>query len=122
MRVAVLDDYQGVALAMGPWDELGDAVTVTAFTDHVAGDDALIQRLAGFEVVVAMRERTPFPRARLERLPTLRRFRDHPLERGFSIGQCESGVATRRGEHDARFVISARPHGREYSEMIRNRA
>jgi len=46
MRVAVLDDYQGVALAMGPWDELGDAVTITAFTDHLAGDDALIQRLA----------------------------------------------------------------------------
>jgi phosphoglycerate dehydrogenase-like enzyme len=72
MRVAVLDDYQAVALAMGPWDELGDAVAVTVFTDHVAGDDALIERLADFEVVVAMRERTPFPRARLERLPRLK--------------------------------------------------
>jgi len=72
VRVAVLDDYQGVALAMGPWGELGDAVAVTAFTDHVAGDDALIQRLADFEVIVAMRERTPFPRERLERLPRLK--------------------------------------------------
>jgi phosphoglycerate dehydrogenase-like enzyme len=72
MRVAVLDDYQAVALAMGPWHELGDAVAVTVFTDHVADDDALVARLADFEVVVAMRERTPFPRARLERLPRLR--------------------------------------------------
>jgi phosphoglycerate dehydrogenase-like enzyme len=72
VRVAVLDDYQGVALSMAPWTDLGDAVAVTAFTDHVADDDALIRRLAGFDVVVAMRERTPFTRARLERLPDLR--------------------------------------------------
>jgi phosphoglycerate dehydrogenase-like enzyme len=72
VRVALLDDHQGVALAMAPWDELGEDVAVTAFTDHVAGDDALVERLAGFEVVVAMRERTPFTRARLERLPDLR--------------------------------------------------
>jgi phosphoglycerate dehydrogenase-like enzyme len=68
----VLDDYQGVALAMGPWHELGDSVAVTVFTDHVADDDALVARLADFEAVVAMRERTPFPRARLERLPRLK--------------------------------------------------
>jgi phosphoglycerate dehydrogenase-like enzyme len=72
MRVAVLDDYQGVALELGPWEELGDDVEVTAFRDHVAGDDALVARLAGFDAVVAMRERTPFTRARLERLAELR--------------------------------------------------
>ena len=70
--VALLDDYQGVARSMGLWEELGDAVEVTAFSDHVADDDALVERLAPFEVVVAMRERTPFTRARLERLPALR--------------------------------------------------
>ena len=47
-------------------------MAVTAFDDHVADDDALIERLAPFEIVVAMRERTPFPRARLERLPGLK--------------------------------------------------
>jgi phosphoglycerate dehydrogenase-like enzyme len=72
VRVAILDDYQRVAPALGPWEELGDSVAVTAFDDHVAGDDALVARLAPFEVVVAMRERTPFPRERLERLPNLR--------------------------------------------------
>jgi phosphoglycerate dehydrogenase-like enzyme len=71
-RVAILDDYQRVALSAAPWKSLGDAVAVTAFDDHVADDDALIERLAPFEIVVAMRERTPFPRARLERLPGLK--------------------------------------------------
>jgi phosphoglycerate dehydrogenase-like enzyme len=70
VRVAVLDDYQGVALSLGPWESLGASVSV--FRDHVADDDRLIERLAGFEVVVAMRERTPFTRDRLSRLPALR--------------------------------------------------
>ncbi|HWT24894.1 MAG TPA: D-2-hydroxyacid dehydrogenase family protein [Solirubrobacteraceae bacterium] len=72
VRVAILDDYQDVARRLGPWERLGDAVDLTVFTDHVAGDDAVVERLAPFDVVVAMRERTPFPRARLERLPALR--------------------------------------------------
>ena len=72
VRVAILDDYQGVALASGPWERLGDAVDVTVFRDHVDDDDALVERLRPFEVVLAMRERTPFGAARLERLPSLR--------------------------------------------------
>jgi phosphoglycerate dehydrogenase-like enzyme len=72
VRVAVLDDYQGIALASGPWASLGPEVRVEAFGDHVAGDAALAARLAPFEVVVAMRERTPFTAARLAALPALR--------------------------------------------------
>jgi phosphoglycerate dehydrogenase-like enzyme len=68
MRVAVLDDYQGVALACADWDGLA----VEVFTDHATGDDEVVERLAPFEVVVAMRERTPFTRARLERLTNLK--------------------------------------------------
>jgi phosphoglycerate dehydrogenase-like enzyme len=67
--VTVLDDYQGVALAGGPWDQL-DA-EVVALGEHLSGD-ALVAALAGSEVVVAMRERTAFDRALLERLPDLR--------------------------------------------------
>jgi phosphoglycerate dehydrogenase-like enzyme len=70
VRVAILDDYQGVALGFAPWEDLG--ADVVAFDDHVTGDDELVARLAGFDVVVAMRERTPFTRARLERLGDLR--------------------------------------------------
>jgi phosphoglycerate dehydrogenase-like enzyme len=71
-RVAILDDYQRVALSASPWESLGDSVSVTTFDNHVADDEALIERLEPFEIVVAMRERTPFPRTRLERLPGLK--------------------------------------------------
>jgi phosphoglycerate dehydrogenase-like enzyme len=72
IKVAVLDDYQDVARHYGPWEELGDAVEVTVFTDHVADEESLVDRLADFSVVVAMRERTAFPRRVLQRLSDLR--------------------------------------------------
>ena len=71
MRVAVLDDYQGVARSHADWDQL-HGVTVEYFADHVSDADTLVARLTPFDVVVAMRERTPFPRTILERLPNLR--------------------------------------------------
>ena len=71
-RVAVLDDYQGVALEMADWSWLGDSVEVTVFRDHISDPDALIRRVQNFDIITAMRERTPFPRAILERLPNLR--------------------------------------------------
>jgi phosphoglycerate dehydrogenase-like enzyme len=70
-RVAVLDDYQGVATEYGDWSRLDGRVEVTAFRDHLADDDDLVERLRGFPIVVAMRERTPFPRQVLERLTDL---------------------------------------------------
>jgi phosphoglycerate dehydrogenase-like enzyme len=69
VKITVLDDYQDVALEMGPWDRL-DA-EVVALHEHLLGDE-LVTALAGSEVVVAMRERTPFGRALLDRLPDLR--------------------------------------------------
>jgi phosphoglycerate dehydrogenase-like enzyme len=71
-RVAILDDYQGVARELADWDGLPAGTEVVAFRDHLADPGAVAARLAGFDVVVAMRERTPFPRALLERLPRLR--------------------------------------------------
>jgi phosphoglycerate dehydrogenase-like enzyme len=72
VKVAVLDDYQEVCLRYGAWEELGDAVDVTVFSDHVADEENLADRLVAFSVVLAMRERTAFPRSVLERLPGLR--------------------------------------------------
>jgi phosphoglycerate dehydrogenase-like enzyme len=72
MRIAVLDDYQGVAREMADWVSLGAECEVEFFRNHLADLDSLVQRLKDFEVVVAMRERTPFPRALLEKLPRLR--------------------------------------------------
>lgn len=71
-RVAILDDYQGVARGLADWGSLPAGTEVVAFRDHLNGLDAVAARLADFDVVVAMRERTPFPRALLERLPRLR--------------------------------------------------
>jgi phosphoglycerate dehydrogenase-like enzyme len=72
IRVAILDDYQQVAAEMVDWESAVPDATFTFFPDHVADRDALVERLAGFDAVVAMRERTPFPREALDRLPRLR--------------------------------------------------
>jgi len=71
-RVALLDDYQGVALNMADWKSLPAGTDVVAFPDHLADESALAARLADFDVVMAMRERTPFTRSLFERLPKLR--------------------------------------------------
>ncbi len=71
-RIAVLDDYQHVAAQFTDWSAVPEPVEVVEFHDHLADDDALVARLQPFDVVIAMRERTPFPRRILERLPNLR--------------------------------------------------
>ena len=71
-KVAVLDDYQGVALEMADWSSLPDGVEVDVFSDHLSDDNDVAERLRPYGAVVAMRERTPFRRSLLERLPNLR--------------------------------------------------
>jgi phosphoglycerate dehydrogenase-like enzyme len=71
VRVAVLDDYQNVALSFADWT-LGGRAEVTVFDDHLFEEDALVARLAPFAVVAAMRERTAFPESVLARLPNLK--------------------------------------------------
>jgi phosphoglycerate dehydrogenase-like enzyme len=71
-RVALLDDYQGVALGMADWKSLPTGTEVVIFKDHLADEDALAARLADFDVIMALRERTPFPRTLLGRLPKLK--------------------------------------------------
>jgi phosphoglycerate dehydrogenase-like enzyme len=70
-RLAILDDYQGVAMSMGPWAKL-PGVEIAVFRDTLTDRAALVQRLAPFDAILAMRERTPFPRALIESLPNLR--------------------------------------------------
>jgi phosphoglycerate dehydrogenase-like enzyme len=72
LRCAVLDDYQGVALSMAGWDRLDGRVDVTVFREHLDTEDAVAAALAGFDIVVIMRERTPFPASLIARLPELR--------------------------------------------------
>ena len=72
LKVAVLDDYQNVALSLADWSSLDGRASITVFNDHVADPDMVVARLAPFQVVCVMRERTPMPRAIIERLPSLR--------------------------------------------------
>jgi len=71
-NIAVLDDYQNVALESADWSVLRDRVDIAIFQDHLADSDALIQRLLPFDVVCVMRERTSLPRDVIERLPNLK--------------------------------------------------
>ena len=70
--VTVLDDYQAVALASADWSEVQALHTLEVITDHIADRTSLVRRLEHSEVVVAMRERTPFPADVLVELPALR--------------------------------------------------
>lgn len=72
MNVAVLDDYQGVARELADWRSLGEDVYVRFFHEHLENEDELVQRLAQYEIIAIMRERTPFPRSLIEKLPKLR--------------------------------------------------
>ncbi|HEY6458442.1 MAG TPA: D-2-hydroxyacid dehydrogenase family protein [Steroidobacteraceae bacterium] len=71
-RIAVLDDYQNIALASADWMLLRDRAQIEVFQDHLADPDAVIERLMPFDVLCVMRERTPLPRNIIERLPNLK--------------------------------------------------
>ncbi|MDM0111845.1 D-2-hydroxyacid dehydrogenase family protein [Variovorax sp. J22R133] len=72
LRIAVLDDYQDVALRMADWSRVMERAEVTVFNDHVADLEQLAMRLAPFDALCVMRERTPMSRALIERLPRLK--------------------------------------------------
>lgn len=71
-RIAVLDDYQGVAFDLADWTTVQASANVDVFRDHLADADAVVQRLLPYDVVCVMRERTPLRRDILERLPNLK--------------------------------------------------
>jgi lactate dehydrogenase-like 2-hydroxyacid dehydrogenase len=72
MKVAILDDFQNVALRLADWSAVARHAEITVFNDHVADPAAVIKRLNPFEVVCVMRERTPLPREILQQLPRLK--------------------------------------------------
>lgn len=70
-NLAILDDYQDVTLKLGPWDRL-PGLKKTVFRDTLFDQDRIVERLMPFDAILAMRERTPFPRALIARLPNLK--------------------------------------------------
>jgi len=69
--IAILDDYQNVVLDMADWDSFGTDAKVTVFNNHIDEEAELVKRLEKFNVIVINRERTPFPRSLIEKLPNL---------------------------------------------------
>ena len=72
IRIAVLDNYQNAALGAADWDSLGRDAEITVFDKYIEGETAVAKTLQGFDVVVGMRERTPFPKSLIDALPDLK--------------------------------------------------
>src|ERR1700722_16149965 len=72
MKVAILDDYQNVALDLADWSAVASRAEIVVFNDHLADPDAVVARLLPFDAICVMRERTPLSRAVIERLPQLK--------------------------------------------------
>jgi phosphoglycerate dehydrogenase-like enzyme len=71
-KVAVLDDYQGVALQMADWSPVQSRAEVVVFRDHLSDSDQVAERLKPFDVLCVMRERTPLQGSLFKRLPNLK--------------------------------------------------
>jgi phosphoglycerate dehydrogenase-like enzyme len=72
MKIAVLDDYQGVALKLADWSAIAQRAQIDVFNDHLSDAGAVVGRLLPYDVVCVMRERTPLKRDIIERLPNLK--------------------------------------------------
>jgi phosphoglycerate dehydrogenase-like enzyme len=94
MRLSILDDYQGVALDMADWSPVGSRDVEIAVERHPFPDeDAVVRALAGSELVAAMRERTPFPKSVVDRLPKLKLL----ITTGMRNASFDMGALTDRG-------------------------
>lgn len=71
-RCAILDDYQNTALPLANWRVLAPQVEVRAYSRHFAEEAELVTAIQDCEIVVLMRERTPFPAALFTKLPNLK--------------------------------------------------
>ena len=72
LKIAVLDDYQRVALQSADWSAIQEKTEVQVFHDHLSNEQAVIERLRPFDIVCVMRERTPLTRQILSQLPDLK--------------------------------------------------
>src|SRR5215831_9521433 len=72
IRCAILDDYQNVALKLADWGKVKGRVEIKVFHEHLGGPDKVIAALQGFQIIVAMRERTAFLKNVIDALPELK--------------------------------------------------
>ena len=99
MKIAILDDYQSVAKDMADWDSLKDT-EIEFFSDHLSNEEQIAHRLHDFDIVMGMRERTPFPKTLIERLPNLKLL----ITSGARNASFDLDTATKRG-----IIVSGTP-------------
>src|SRR5437762_838521 len=107
IRIAILDDYQNVALEMADWSPRAGRAAITVFNDHLTNPDDVVERLLPFGVVCVMRERTPLPRSVIEHLPRLKLIASTGA-RNAAIdveAAAERGIVVAHTGYDARSTI-----------------
>jgi len=72
IKIAILDDYQNVALTLADWSVVASTADITVFNDHLFEEDQITERLQPFEIICVMRERTPLQEKLLASLPNLK--------------------------------------------------
>lgn len=107
MKIALLDDYQRVAKTSADWSKLPPGHALEVFHEHLGDADAVVRKLADFDIVMAMRERTAFPAAVLERLPKLKLL----ASTGPRNAAIDMDAATRLG------IVVCHTKGAPYSTM-----
>ncbi|MFK4689236.1 D-2-hydroxyacid dehydrogenase family protein [Streptomyces pristinaespiralis] len=93
LNCAVLDDYQDVALSMAHWSALEGSVEVRSYREHFGSEEEVAAAVGDCEILVVMRERTPFPASLLDRLPRLRLL----ITSGMRNASIDLGAAARNG-------------------------
>lgn len=119
-RIAVLDDWQRIAEESADWTPLARRAELGFFREPFVSEDAVVEALAGYDAILAMRERTAFPPRVVDRLPRLRFFNmtgrrarglDEMVKRGIVVaitGGGETGVDT--AEHTLALMLAAVRH------------
>ena len=107
IRIAILDDYQNVALEMADWSPLAGRAAITVFNDHLSDLDDVVERLLPFDVVCVMRERTPLTRSVIERLPHLKLIASTgPRNAAIDVqAAADRGIVVAHTGYDARSTI-----------------
>ncbi|WP_026414581.1 D-2-hydroxyacid dehydrogenase family protein [Actinomadura oligospora] len=93
IKCAVIDDFQGVAESLADWSRIGSRVDVRFLRAHEPDPERLAETIGDCEIIVAMRERTPFPEKLLARLPNLRLL----ITTGMRNASIDLDEAARRG-------------------------
>ena len=114
MRIALIEDYQDAARSSADWGSLPADTEIVAFHDHVEDEDALVERLADFDVVVGVRQRTQFTRTLFARLPKLKLLMngggaaiDMPAATEHGVTVCTlGGTNTATAEHAWALLLS----------------